>query len=222
MKKFKYFYTITLILTLVVMSFGASYAYFAARITSEEKAVKAGSKSFSLNLSVLPKYPSIDEPQYTIIPMKDNLAKKAYENKCIDKNKAGACLAYDIKVFEYSDDLEYVTGSINITTSNVTNLSYMILDEEGNVLTLREDEEKNKIEHDKIISETEMTLGEDSFYIKDKTELNLVLLIWLSDTGEKQNEIDIGTFYGSVTFKAGKGGQITGNISSSILGTYTG
>ena len=65
-------------------------------------------------------------------------------------------------------------------------------------------------------------MGDAGFYVKGQKELNLVLVIWLTDTLEPQNEIDIGTFNGDVTFMAGVGGQISGVFSSTIAGTYGG
>ena len=66
-----------------------------------------------------------------------------------------------------------------------------------------------------------MPLG-TSFSVKDKEELKLYLMIWLSDNGVSQNATDIGTFLGNVTFFAGSGGKIAGKISAAITGNYTG
>lgn len=225
MNKFKNFYTITIILTLIVLSFGATYAYLSATATTKDNPITTESASYSLNLSVTPKYPNPQNGPYTLIPMKDELSDKGYigynNNPCIDKNNATVCYAYEIKVYDYNAELEYLSGSINIETSNIASLSYRIYDENNNPVTLFLDEDENPIYYNSIISKEELTLG-DSFNVKNKASLTLTLLIWLSDTGVNQNATDIGTFNGNVTFYAGKGGMITGKISSLINGNYEG
>lgn len=225
MKKAKVFYTIIIILTFIVLSIGSTYAYFTATIATEDDFMETGSAQYSLKLSVMPKYPDPELGPYTLIPMKNELSELGYvgynEVPCIDKNNAVVCYAYEIIVSEYSQELEYLSGSINIKTSNIANLSYRLYDENDIPLAIGEDEDGDLIYYDTIISEEEMTLG-DSFYVKEQDQLVLTLMIWLSDTGEEQNETDIGTFNGNVTFYAGKGGQITGKISSIINGSYGG
>ena len=235
MKNFsRVFYTTTLILTLIVLSIGSTYAYFAATIKSEDNSVATSSASFSINLSVLPKYPNPENGPYTIIPMKDELSEKGYigynETPCIDKNNAAVCYVYEIKVFGFSEGIEFVSGSVKVKTENISNLSYRLYDENNNEINLNPESEEIATKedyntplplyYDRLPSEEEKTLG-DSHNIKDKEEITLYLMIWLSDTGVSQNQTDIGTFSGDITFFAGKGGQITGKISSLIEGSYT-
>jgi len=225
MNKAKTFYTITLVLTLIVMSIGATYAYFAATIKSEDNEPIAKSANYSINLSVLPKYPVPENGPYTLIPMKNELSDKAltgYNGQpCVDKNSAVVCQIYEIYAFEYNKDLDYLSGSLNITTSNISSLSYRVYDEENNPLAIEQDEEGSDVYIKSITSGEELSLG-DAFYVKGKESLTLNLMIWLSDTGVSQNETDIGTYTGNVTFYTGKAGQISGYISSVIEGRYEG
>lgn len=228
-KKAHIFYSTTLLLTFIVMSVGSTYAYFAASVSSKENPIATSSAKFSLNLSVFPKYPVVENGPYTIIPMKDDLTLKAYkgyeisENNytpCIDKNNSAVCYIYEIKIFEFSKGIEYVSGSITVKTENINNLKYRLFDDNNNPIILKTDEEGNDIYIDSLPSEEEKNLG-IAHDVKNKTETTLYLMIWLSDTGKSQNDTDIGTFTGNVTFSAGKGGQISGTISSIIEGTYT-
>lgn len=218
------FYTATLILTFIVMSIGSTYAYFAANTSTEEGEMETSSAKFSLNLSVLPKYPNPEEGLKTIIPMKDELSEKGYigynETPCIDKSASAVCYVYEIKAYDFSEGIEYVSGSFNLKTENISNLSYRLYDEENNPIPLSVDEENNPIYYDRAPSEVEKTLG-DSHDVRNKSKITLYLMVWLSDTGVSQNQTDIGTFTGTITFYAGKGGMITGKISSVIEGNYT-
>lgn len=84
-----------------------------------------------------------------MIPMKDELSEKAYtgynNNPCIDKNGATVCYLYEIRVYDYNNNQEYVSASLNIKTSNITNLSFRVFDEEGNSIIITEDEDNQYI-----------------------------------------------------------------------------
>ena len=226
MKKAGVFYGVVLLLTLVFLSLGSTFAYFSATsMTGNENPVSTGSKLFSLSLAVNPLYPDPNNGPYTIIPMKDGLSLRAYDgynnNPCIDKNNAVVCYIYEILVSDIDPDIKYLTGSLNITTSNISNLSYRVFDSEHFPLSLGTDEELNDIYINHITSGEDYGFGE-SFDVEGRNNLTLYLMIWLSDNGMAQNSTDIGTFSGDVTFSAGQGEGITGNISSAINGNYVG
>ena len=225
MNKSKVFYTVLIILTVAISTIGATYAYFAFSVKTEDNSISTSSGNYSLNLSVTPKYPDPEKGAFTLIPMKDELSEKAYVGynnvPCIDKNNAAVCYVYEIVITDYNIDLDYVSGSINIETSNITNLSYRLYDENDNKMILEKDEEGNDIYIKKLISQEELSLG-DSFPVKNKKKLVLNLMIWLSETGSSQNETDIGTFKGNVTFYTGQGGKVTGKLSAAIDGSYEG
>ena len=215
MKNTEKIYGIIMVLTLIVMSLGSTYAYYAATINSQNNEITSGSKAYSISLSVLPKYTG-----HKLIPLKDELIDKAIENECIDKNGQGACYAYTIRVYDYDEETEFISLSLNIETNGVTNLSYMSLDEDNNKTVIKNEENEDPIIINRITSGEEMEIGD--FNVKGKSEYTLTLLIWLTDIRVSQNNEDLGTFNGNITVYAGKGGQITGNISSAISGAYVG
>lgn len=225
MNKSKIIYTILICTTIVIIVIGSTYAYIASSATTDKNSINTSSASLSLNLAVAPKYPDPNNGVKTLIPMKDELSEKAYtgynNTPCIDKNNAAVCYIYEIKIYDYNSNLDYVTGMINLEMGNIVNLSYRLFDENGKALEIDKDESNNSIYYKKVIPTEDMPLG-TSFSVKDKEELKLYLMIWLSDNGVSQNATDIGTFLGNVTFFAGSGGKITGKISSAITGNYTG
>lgn len=149
MNKSKVFYTVLIILTIAISIIGATYAYFASSMKTEDNSISTASANYSLNLSVTPKYPNPEKGVLTLIPMKDELSEKAYigynNEPCIDKNNAAVCYIYEIVVSDYNVELDYLSGSINIETSNITNLSYRLYDENDNKMILETDTEDNEI-----------------------------------------------------------------------------
>ncbi len=220
MNKKKMIYTILICINIVILSIGSTYAYISASVSSKKDDIQTSSGNFSINLDITPIAPLNNN---TMIPMKDDLSEKAYygynNNSCIDKNGATVCYLYEIRVYDYNKNQEFVSASLNIETSNITNLSFRIFDEEGNNIIITKDEENPYIK--KIESGIDTEIG-SGFDVKNKEELRLKLMIWLTDTGISQNDTDIGTFSGSVTVYAGQGGKVTGKISSIIEGKYEG
>lgn len=215
MKKNEKVYSFILIVTLIIMTFGSTYAYFAASSTSNNNQITSGSGNYSISLSVMPKFHG-----YKLIPLKDELTDKALQNNCKDKNNSGACYVYTIRVYDYDENTDFISLTMNIKTEDISNLSYMAFDEDNNPVALYKDENENDVYKNKITSNEEMSLGD--YEVRGKSEYISTVMIWLSDTGVSQNKTDLGTFTGNITVSAGKGGKITGKISSAISGSYSG
>ena len=60
-----------------------------------------------------------------------------------------------------------------------------------------------------------MSIG-DAYNVYGLTEKNLLLVIWLSNLNERQNEKDIGNYNATITVFAGNGGEITGTIANAV------
>ena len=61
-----------------------------------------------------------------------------------------------------------------------------------------------------------LSLG-DHYEVTNTTETNLILLIWLTNLDESQNDVDLGDFSSVITFSMGSGGEIKGSIAASII-----
>lgn len=213
--KLQTFYLVVLIVTVFLIGTGTTYAYWTATTNSADKAVVAESTIYSISMDVSPVY-----HDFSFIPMNDDDAIKALKNQCKDKFGRGACAAYNIRVFGYDANLGFISGYMDITTNNMSNLSYMMYRESD---TYDEDVcvKIDEVNFCKVLDPVHMgegkalTLG-DKYDIVGTTETQFILLIWLSNLDISQNDIDIGSFNAVVTMQSGNGGEIKGVISSAV------
>ena len=124
--KFKYWYLILFAFVLAISTIGSTYAFLTATASSSENAVQAKSTTYSLSMNITPVY-----SDFSFIPMDNKDALKALENKCKDKYDRGACSAYNIRLYDYNDQLTFISGKMDVTLDNISNLSYMMLEEKN-------------------------------------------------------------------------------------------
>ena len=203
---------------LAIVTMGATYAYFAGTTNSEENAIKTKSTVYSISMEI----EALDEyTGFSFIPMNDEDVMKALNNKCKDKYNRGACSAYNIRVYGYDPTLTFISGHMDITTNNMENISYMVFEETDTITNEEECITINEKNYCKSINPTSMGTGENlplgsSYSVVDLEEKNLLLVIWLTNLNERQNDIDIGSFNATVTIEAGNGGEIKGTINAAI------
>lgn len=218
MKNIKLKYAIFACFVFAIMTFGSTYAYLTATTTSSENAVMTGSTIYSISMEITP------VPEYTgfsFIPMNDEDALKALKNKCKDKYDRGACSAYQIRVYDYSKDLGYISGYIEFLTDNMENLSYMVLEEreednQENCATIASKNYCISKEATAMVKNDKTSIG-DSYNVLGLSEKHLLLVVWLSNLDQNQNSTDIGNFNATVTIQAGSGGEIKGTIASAFM-----
>lgn len=213
--KVKFFYGFIAVIILAITTIGATYAYWAASTASANSAVQTSSAVYSISMDITPLY-----HDFSIIPMDDEDALKALNNKCKDKYSRGACSAYTIDVYGYNETLEFISGYMDITTMNMQNLSYMVLrlsdtfDENKCVVIDKENYCVTK-EATSIGDGAALSLG-DSYEVSGMPSTKFILLMWLKNLQLSQNDLDIGEFNAIVTMQAGNGGKIQGSIASSV------
>lgn len=215
-RKTKVLYLALLIFVLIISVISSTYAYIAATTGSAVNSVNTGSTIYSISMDIHPIY-----SDFSLIPMNDVDALKGIGNQCRDKYNRGVCSAYQLYVYGYDKELRYISGFIDFETNNMKNLSYMVLEESDQY-----DDSKCVNISDSIYcisrgaspisSDTQLSLGE-SYDVFGKDSKKLLLVIWLSNLDESQNEEDIGSFNASVTIQAGNGGEIKGSIASSVV-----
>lgn len=212
---FRFFYIFIAVIVLAVSTIGATYAYWTATAASMSNAVQAKSTIYSISMDITPLYHG-----FSIIPMNDADALKALKNGCKDKHERGACSAYTIYVYDYNADLGYISGVMDVTTNNMQNLSYMML----RLSDVYVEEQCVLVDNKSYCVAKETTpMGDgiglslgDAYDIIGTESSEFILLIWLSNLNQSQNDIDVGSFEAVVTMQAGNGGEIKGSISSVI------
>lgn len=217
-RKYKFIYLIIMIVVLAITTIGATYAYWTASTESSTDDVNTNSTIYSISMNINPLYHG-----FSVIPMNDTDALKALKNKCKDKYDRGACSAYNVYIYDYAANLEYISGYMDVTTNNMQNISYMMLREsdtydENNCVEIEASNEIYCIVRDAspIGDGIKLSLG-DAYSVAGTTDTKFILLIWLSNLKQSQNDIDIGTFEAVITMQAGNGGEIKGSISSVIV-----
>ena len=198
----KKFLLVTSTLSILVLLIGTTFSFFTYDTKSKNNALKVSAAQIRINLGMSKLYTG-----HVLIPLDDSLIDRAYQNRCVDDIGWGACLAYSLELFNYSKEVE-IESIIDFNIKGVKNLSYMVLDEDGNRYL--------DITHIDSENSTGLTLGEP-FTISDGTveqqSKKFLVLIWLSDTGVIQDKDDAGgSFDAKVTFKTTTGGQLTGYI----------
>ena len=203
------FLFVTSVLSILILTLGATFSFFTVSNKSEYDAVKVEANKIELALSVDKLYTG-----HELIPTNDEDIMKAYQNKCLDLHNYGACLAYTIEVSNFNLKQDLI-GSIDFDVQGIENLSYMLLDENENVYLSKQNIENGASEN--------LSLG-DHFTLGDATKNNpstkkFTLLIWLTNLDENQNEQDAGgsfttsISYESVTF----GSKLTGSLTDYLV-----
>lgn len=210
--KAKKFLVITSFLSIAILLIGTTFSFFTYDTKSRQDALALTAGQIRINLGVSNLYTG-----RLLVPLKDELIMKAYEHKCVDAYGWGACQAYSLELFNSSNKVE-IESFIDFKLNGIGNLTYMVLDEEENIY--------KDITHVDSNNPTGLTLG-DSFILEDgseeQTSKKLILLIWITDTGEIQDKEDAGgSFTATVTFRTASGNELTGfvqGIESSVEAT---
>ena len=198
MKEYK-FLSIISVLSLIFILIGTTFSFFSVTTGSRESALAANSSRVGVNVTV-----SLLYDGHSLIPMNDSDIMTAYEHQCVDINNYGACQAYTIDVDNIGDEFDY-QGTINFNIGNITNLNYIVLDEEDHEIARSM----------QLQSGTDLSLG-DTFTLPKDASRHFKLLIWLSNFERNQNLEDAGGNYGAlISFESVGGYKITGSISGS-------
>lgn len=186
------------VLTFIFMTIGTTFAYFSASAQSDTDAINSNAAKLNVKLSVLPLY-----TDNVIIPMNNSDIITAYNQECVDNLGNGACYAYTINVENGGAESDY-TGKIKFNLNNITNLNYLLLDEEGNKYQ----------DITEIVSDTDQTLG-NSFFLGNEESKTFTLLVWLPNLDYPQEDLDAdGSFGASVTYTSGNNGRVTAIFSN--------
>lgn len=214
-KELKTLYGILAVFVLAIMTIGATYAYWTATAESPGNSVNTNSTIYSISMAITPLYHN-----FSFIPMNDEDALKGLKNECRDKYGRGACSAYVIRVYDYQENLDSISGYMDVTRDNMENLSYMVLQlsdtyEEASCVEVGSESYCIGQEATAVGDGVHLSLGK-TYDVTGKTETKLLLLMWLTNLNVSQNEFDIGNFNAEVTIQAGNGGEIKGTIAAAV------
>ena len=200
------FYMIIAMLTLIVAIVGATFAYFSLE-ASDENTVKGNAAKVGLSLEV--RKVSVDASG-DLIPLDETLLEKAIagdsatENQmCVDKNGNTVCQVYELKVTNEGTAATAVNGSLTLTAETITNLKWQIMTDQ-NTPVMDSGQFKGIKDTEVAKNDTiEANPGTKSYYI----------MIWIDETENEQNDSDVGSFTGVVSFTSADGSGVTGTFS---------
>ena len=213
--KYKNLYLIFVIFIIVISTIGSTYAYLTSTARSGEDATTA-STGYNISMRITPIYNG-----FSMIPMDDSDVMKALKNSCKDKYNRGVCHAYNINVYDYDLGVSAISGSMIVNLDNINNLSYMMFEEsdnynEDNCINIDNKNYCLSQDANKIIADTSLSLG-NNYEVIGKDNKNILLVIWLSNLDESQNEFDIGSYNATVTMSlGGNGGEVMGSINGMV------
>lgn len=200
------FYMIIAMLTLIVAIVGATFAYFSLQ-ASDENTVKGNAAKVGLSLEV--RKVSVDASG-DLIPLDETLLEKAIagdsatENQmCVDKNGNTVCQVYELKVTNEGTAATAVNGSLTLTAETITNLKWQIMTDQSTPVT---DSGQFKTTDDTEVAKNdtiEANPGSKTYYV----------MIWIDETENKQNDSDVGSFTGVVSFTSADGSGVTGTFT---------
>ena len=209
------FIFLIIIITLFLSVIASTYAYLTSSVASTNNTIHASSISYGLDMNITPLY-----NDFRIIPTDDEDISKAILNECKDKYDRGSCNAYKINISGYDDKQQTISGVLTATLNNIENLSFIMLekreiDTDGECIDINEEKYCKTTNPTLITENEELSLG-NNYDITNTTEKDFLLVIWLKNLEESQNEFDLGDYNMSITFSVGNGGKISGNIAASI------
>ena len=201
--KINKFLLVTTILTTLILVIGGTFSYFTVASASRMNAIDVSAGKIRLGLKV-----TQENTGFTIIPLNDKDIKTAYQQKCKDDYGYGACLSYGLEVVNYEAETE-VEGIINFEVNNLENLSYMVLDEEGNTYLDIQHIDKENSKNLSLGAPFKLSKSIDAIYPSKK----FILLVWLTNIEEPQEETDAGqVFNADVTYRSTTGGRLTASV----------
>lgn len=198
------------VLCISVVTFGVTYAYYAAE--SDKTFTGEAETGINTTLNLEATYSATK-----LVPLSDDLVKTAISktsSKCIDKSKYEVCSLYKITLSNTTAS-ENLYGYVRTESSTYTtdNLKYQIFDSSYNALT-----------DIMTLSRTADTIvyfkKDDSNYtVTSSGNIIYYLAIWLTDTGLEQSEDYSKNFSGYIGFESvehsGTGiGEIEANFTA--------
>lgn len=211
----KIFTTLVLVLTLMIFTTGATYAYFALSaesVNSMTGTAATASLDFQLAGSNVPGsgVPSYIAPTVTanqskpMVPQKalvgtTNVLQKAFNgagsDKCVDGNGNIICKAYTFTIKNTSSATAVIKGQIKFTygeNSIFTNLKWKLMDSATNVTVASG--------NTGTTATTSFANFETNISLATNTTKTYHIIFWIEETDTNQNDTDKGTWYATVQF----------------------
>lgn len=203
------FYAVVGVATLVVAIIGATFAFFSASATNDDKVT--GTTATGANLSLTVTRESDAATVANMVPMLDTDLQKGVTGEggksCVDKNGNTVCQVYKVNIANASNIAVNVKGTMTLNGGGATNMRWQVL---TNATTINASAETiNAGSEGVIVANQALTAASNQdFYI----------VVWLHETGSDQTDPDAGkSFTGSITFNGvNADGTATNGVTASF------
>lgn len=229
----KIFGALIMVLTLMLCTTSATYAYFAIAPVSNSSATgTAATASMSLEVTkITPNTTKWNASTKKMVPQKEKKADNSEllatamndTNSCVDANNNVVCEVFQIKVTNGSTSQVRVNGTLTFTLSpNNTghNFKYRLKDNGSSTLTTANAATQlGSATTAAIANGTAISLASKKL-LAVNTSYYYYFVVWINETGADQSSKDAGvTFTGAVNFNAvDASGASIGGITSTITG----
>lgn len=222
------FYVFIGCITASLMIVGATYAYFTAKAV-DYNTVKGNSATVTFGLSV-DRVTTVDMA-FGLVPMKNEQASNAAENKCLDMLGNAGCQIYKITVNADSDTVMFLDGYIVVTPRDErleTRFTEVYTKDNGanffahDALKLETFDEERYIKTGKRVSDPEMPLNHKEDYnclLIENEQIGgergrtreFYVMIWVYDNGTAQDYLQGMelAYRGEVNFVTAEGNEIS-------------
>ena len=201
-EKKKIGYTIALVLLLIIIVVGATYAYFSATAKSDNyikggtlKVSATGSKSENL-------IPIYDGTISGYASQLETAAQSKYN--CIDKNDYTVCQIYEITISNTGANSISTNTTITFNKNNVNNLKWAGMSDANTVISNNRHTITNNVPD---------TIASNTIINGKSNNTKLYFMVYVNNTGKDQTEQDKDGFSGIITVTATSGDKITATFN---------
>ena len=182
------------VLFLIAIVFGSTYAYYQARINSDQITNNTAKIKLELSVNKLSENATGD-----LIPLNNSTnnltqAAKGYGNtsntydstkSCIDKNGYTVCQIYEITIKNIGTETAVINGGItSLVGANTPNIVCAVMEKNMSVIN-----NANCVSSTSLANNSELPANESIVYH---------IIVYINDTGQQQH--DSGQFNGVITF----------------------
>lgn len=209
--KRKVIYTITLVILLIAVVVGATYAYFSATAKSDSD-IKGNTLDVNLGLSAK-KISATGSKSENLIPIYDgsisgyaSQLETAAQSKynCVDKYNYTVCQIYEVTISNSGTNDINVNTTLTFNKNNVNNLKWALMSDANTVVSGNTHT---------ITNNTPDTIATNTMIKGKSSDTKLYFMVYINNTGKDQTEQDKDGFSGVITVSATTGEKITATFN---------
>ena len=198
----KLIYLVIGVATLIVLISGATYAYFMASQINNNT-INGDAANLGLVLTVNKITPNNNDVD-TMVPQLERTLGTAINstNNCVDSNNNVVCQVYKATITNASSVSIKLNGTIAFRNiSNINNLKWKLLDDATTVGS-----------GPSGIASINNAVFTNDYFLTPSQSSDFYIAIWINEMGV--NQVDVGPFYGTITFTTDGGDAITADFGN--------